>query len=121
MTSLDCNQVFGTLSVSVLILLHVLLLPVLMFMAKTVRDKVDIRHPVFSLIFVELVIFSMIVSLALILVTALTVRNHPWDKFITVFNAAANLAIVFHQTTWLCITYLRQGSVAKNIAVYTKI
>ncbi len=107
MSTSVCTLDFDSATIWILLIVHTPLPPLMFLMARVVRARVDLQHPVFSLIFVELIFLSVLVTLALALVVTLVLLNYSWGVFMTIFSSAANLAIVYHQATWLCITYLR--------------
>ncbi len=93
----------------VLATIHLLTLSVQSVTAKMVYDKVEIAHPVFAAIFQELVVVTSLNVFCLVcLFSTFKITDVRWmDYVMLTYTMGGVFALQFHQTTWLCVTYLR--------------
>ena len=99
------------LATAAVVLLYLLTLAASLWLARAIRGSADIGHPVFFVVFQEAVVLSAL--------TGVLCATYAARKFIVREASAisgalqycnfmvAYLTMIFHQCSWLCITYLR--------------
>ncbi len=104
----ECNGLLPLDNVAgmcLLLVLHVLTLTVLVIFVKVVYDKVDIKHPVFAIVYQDLVVVLVCES-TMFLFLVVTLVEHK-ELFLMVISSAKTLSVQFHQLSWLAVTVLR--------------
>ena len=96
---------------------------VLTFLAfgKYANDVVDTQHPVFALVFQEILVLGVAQSLCMIsYMLKVTLQTKQMDVVsIGVVASFSSFSLQFHQNSWLCITFLRYDFF-KNIGFFAK-
>ncbi len=88
-----------------LMLAYLLTASALMAMATLVFRQIDLGHPVFGVVFQELlVLLTLEMSMAILLGIHFVTKV---EKLLLGLAVAATFAMQFHQLSWLCITGLR--------------
>ncbi len=85
--------------------LVIMTIPPTMVITKMTYDKVDLTHPVFAVVFQELLVLIVceVISLGHLLLS-FYIKN---DAVIRGYFFGMRLAALFHPSTWLVISYLR--------------
>ncbi len=85
--------------------LAIMTIPPTAVLAKMIHDKVDAAHPVFAVVFQELLVFMMCQMTGLgNLLLSFHIKN---DAVVGAYFFGMRLAALFHPSTWLVISYLR--------------
>ncbi len=87
-------------------LTHGLTLACIAVFAKMIRHRVEIAHPVFAVIFQEVLVMLFLEMSGLVLTVLLAA--YPENSMLIVLYAMPPYASLnFHQVSWLVVTYLR--------------
>ncbi len=74
--------------------------------AKMMWDRAEIAHPVFAVILQEMLALLFFETLGLILTLCLVID--PMNiTLLSFYPTPSYVALLFHQVTWLIVTYLR--------------
>ncbi len=93
-------------AMAMFVLAHCVTLLVLAVFAKMTHERAELAHPVFAVIFQEIIIIIFCEVSALCILTALI--TYPENNILLVlYSLPAFTAMQFHQVTWLTVTCLR--------------
>ncbi len=95
--------------ISVTIVLYVATILVCLVLAREIYNNVDIGHPVFAVIFQEAVAIGIsgLLVLGLFVARKLVEKGLKRGTFEYLGYLLATLTVQLHQSSWLCVTYLR--------------
>lgn len=85
-------------------------LGVLCAAAKALRDRVEVAHPVFALVFQEAAVLCSCQALCCVLGVLVAIGGDEGDAgqmWETLYFVVSNVALQFHQMTWFYVTVLR--------------
>ncbi len=88
------------------VLTHIGTLSVLIFFGKMMHKHAELAHPVFAVIFQEIIIM-IICELSALGILAALVANLKSTVLVFLYSSCAFTAMQFHQVTWLIVTSLR--------------
>ena len=104
-----------------LVCAHAATLAALCACAKTIYDKVEIAHPVFAVVFQEVLVLCATEAAAGAFLLAIVAgggdgdgegQSHAYLHF--PFMGVSTMALQFHQISWLCITLMRSRDARAN-------
>ena len=85
---------------------HIVTLSLLSAAAAAVRRRVDLNHPVFAVVFQELIII-LFCELSAAVLLGITLLFWHSEALLALISACTTVGLQFHQLSWLFVTVLR--------------
>ncbi len=103
----DCEVWYRMEAIYTILAVISALPPLMTLTLKLMYDGVEITHPVFALIFQEVIVVMTCVVINIASIVGRLTLGYLGGVFMVVNSLAVSYSIMFHQTTWLAITSLR--------------
>ncbi len=91
----------------IFVLGHCFTLSCLGIFAKMLHERAELAHPVFAVIFQEMIVMILCEMSSLGILIALTFYRRNNSLLMLFYSTPAFTAMQFHQVTWLIVTCLR--------------
>ncbi len=102
-----CDVYFSTWLQAAMALEQALILVLLLAMLKMMREQVELEHPVFALIFQEVVVSCVCSAVVVACLVLVILIGDKLEIILMTYQMFTRLGLQFHQVSWLCITYIR--------------